>query len=347
MQTITLGRTDIAVTDWCLGTMTFGNQTPSGDAHRQIDMALDAGLTFMDCAEMYPVNPVSRETAGRSEEILGAWFAKSGRRADWVLATKVSGPNGGFVRDGAGYTGANIGDAIDASLRRLQTDMIDLYQLHWPDRGSWAFRSNWGYDPSAQDRTTTLDHMHEVLTALDAAVKAGKIRAVGLSNETAWGTTKWCDVAEQHGLPRMAAIQNEYSPLCRIIDTDLSEVMVNEDVTLLSYSPLAAGLLTGKYQDGAVPAASRMSLNGDLGGRKTDRAFDAVQAYLDIAARHDIDPVHMAMAWQATRPFAVSAIFGATTADQLAQILAGRDLVLSEEVVAEIDAAHKAHPMPY
>ena len=347
MKTLTLGRTDITVTDWCLGTMTFGNQTPESDAHRQIDMALDAGLNFMDCAEMYPVNPVSKETAGRSEEIIGTWFAKSGRRADWVLATKVSGPNEGFVRDGAGYTGANVESAIDASLRRLQTDVIDLYQLHWPTRGTWAFRRNWGYDPSAQDREQVLDHMHDVLEGLGRAVKAGKIRAVGLSNETAWGTTQWCRLADDHGLPRMAAIQNEYSLLCRLADTDLSETMVNEDVTLLSFSPLAAGLLTGKYQNGAVPKGSRMDLNGDLGGRKTARVFDAVQAYLDVAKDHDLSPIHMAMAWQATRPFAVSAIFGATTADQLADILSGRDVALSPEALDAIAACHKAHPMPY
>lgn len=347
MKTIPLGRTDIQVTDWCLGTMTYGNQTPQDDAHRQIDMALDAGLNFMDCAEMYPVNPVTKETAGRSEEILGNWFEKSGRRSDWVLATKAAGPNGGFVRDGAGYTGDNIEDCIDASLTRLKTDVIDLYQLHWPTRGTWAFRNNWTYDPSQQDRAQTLDHMHDVLAALGRAVQAGKIRAVGLSNETAWGTTKWCDLANEHGLPRMASIQNEYSLLCRHIDTDLSETMVNEDVTLLSFSPLAAGLLTGKYQNGAVPTASRMALNGDLGGRKTDRVCDAVQAYLDIAARHDLSPIHMAMAWQATRPFAVSAIFGATTADQLADILSGRDVTLSDDVLAYIATAHKAHPMPY
>ncbi|MBU2358216.1 MAG: aldo/keto reductase [Alphaproteobacteria bacterium] len=347
MKNLTLGRTDITVTDWCLGTMTFGNQTPQDDAHRQIDMALDAGLTFMDCAEMYPVNPVTRETAGRSEEFLGNWFEKSGRRNDWVLATKASGPNDNIVRDGKGYTGATVEAAIDDSLRRLKTDMIDLYQLHWPHRGTWAFRKNWSYDPSGQNRAQVLDHMHDVLSGLDRAVKAGKIRAVGLSNETAWGTTKWCDLAEEHGLPRMATIQNEYSLLCRIMDTDLAETMVHEDVTLLSFSPLAAGLLTGKYQNGAVPKGSRMDLNGDLGGRKSDRVFGVVQTYLDIAARHDLDPVHMAMAWQATRPFVVSAIFGATTAEQLAQILSGRDVTLSDAVLAEIEDAHKAHPLPY
>ena len=347
MKTIPLGRSDITVTDWCLGTMTFGNQTPEEDAHRQIDMARDAGLTFMDCAEMYPVNPVRKETVGRSEEILGTWFARTGRRADWVLATKVSGNNGGFVRDGHGYDGKVIPETIDASLRRLQTDYIDLYQMHWPMRGSYAFRQNWGYDPSTQDRQKTIDHMGEVLRALDAAMKAGKIRAIGMSNESAWGMSRWVDLAEAEGLPRMVSVQNEYSLLCRLYDTDMAEMAVNEDVTLLSYSPLGAGLLTGKYQDGACPEGSRMALNGDLGGRKGARAFEATQAYLDIARRHGLDPVHMALAWQFTRPFPVSAIFGATTSAQLARTLEGRDLTLSPEVVKEIERAHRAHPMPF
>ena len=347
MQTLTLGRTDIRVTDWCLGTMTYGNQTPPEDTHRQLDMARDAGIDFLDCAEMYPVNPVTKETAGRSEEILGDWFARTGRRDEWIVATKVSGPNEGTVRDGAGYDGGNVEAAIDASLKRLRTDVIDLYQLHWPHRGTWAFRRNWSFDPSGYDRAAVLAHMEDTLRGLDRALQAGKIRAVGLSNETAWGMTQWCRLAEEMGLPRMATIQNEYSLMCRHCDTDLAETMVVEDVTLLSFSPLGAGFLTGKYQDGAVPEGSRMALNDTMGGRRTERAFAATQAYLDIAGRHGLDPVHMALAWQRTRPFAVSAIFGATTAEQLERTLAGKDVTLPDDVVAEIEAAHKAHPMPW
>ncbi len=346
MKTLPLGRTDIQVTEWCLGTMTYGNQTPEADAHGQLDRAVAAGINFVDCAEMYPVNPLAKETCGRSEEILGNWLAKPGNRDKVILATKIAGPHNA-IRGDRGPDASLIPETVDASLKRMKTDVIDLYQIHWPSRGTWAFRRNWGYDPSGQDRQQTMDMMAEVLEALDLQIKAGKIRAIGLSNETAWGTTKWVDVAEQANLPRMATIQNEYSLLCRFYDTDLSEVAVNEDVTLLSFSPLAAGLLTGKYQGGAIPKASRMDLNGDLGGRKSDRVFGAVQAYLDLAARHGIDPVHMAMAWQRTRPFPVSAIFGATTVGQLEQILAGRDLILSDEVIADIDTVHKAYPMPY
>jgi aryl-alcohol dehydrogenase-like predicted oxidoreductase len=347
MKQIPLGRSDIMVSDWCLGTMTFGNQTPQDDAHRQIDMALDAGINFLDTAEMYPVNPIRAETVGLSEQIIGNWLAATGRRDEVVIATKVSGDNPGWVREGRGYDGAVIRETIDASLKRLQTDVIDLYQMHWPLRGSYMFRQNWTYDPSGQNRQQTMDHMLDVLGALGEAVKAGKIRAIGMSNESAWGMTKWIDQAEAFGLPRMVSVQNEYSLLCRLYDTDLAEVAVNEDVTLLSFSPLACGLLTGKYQNGAIPEGSRMSINGNLGGRVTERLWPAVQAYLDLAARHGLDPVHMAMAWQATRPFPISAIFGATTAEQLAHILAGQDLVLAHEVVKDIDATNKAHPMPY
>lgn len=347
MKMIPLGRSDIRVSDWCLGTMTYGNQTSQDDAHRQIDMALDAGINFLDTAEMYPVNPVSAETAGNSERVIGEWLAKTGRRDDVVIATKVSGDNAGWVRDGAGYDGKVIPEAIDYSLKKLKTDVIDLYQMHWPMRGSYMFRQNWTYDPSGQDRQQTLDHMSEVLEALGNAVKAGKIRAIGMSNESAWGMTKWCDLAEAHGWPRMASVQNEYSLMCRLYDTDMAEMAVNEDITLLSFSPLACGMLTGKYQGGAVPAGSRMSLNGGMGGRMTPRTLPVVQVYLDIAARHGLDPVHMAMAWQRSRPFPISAIFGATDSDQLAHLLAGDGLVLSDAVLAEINDAHRANPMPY
>ena len=347
MKMIPLGRTDIMVSDWCLGTMTFGNQTPQDDAHRQIDMALEAGINFLDTAEMYPVNPVRAETAGNSERVIGEWLAKSGRRDEVVIATKVSGDNPGWVRDGRGYDGTVIREAVDFSLKKLQTDYIDLYQMHWPMRGSYMFRQNWTYDPSKQNRQETMDHMSDVLQALDDMQKAGKIRAIGMSNESAWGMTQWTRLAEENGWPRMASVQNEYSLLCRLYDTDMAEMAVNEDVTLLSFSPLACGLLTGKYQGGAVPEGSRMSIGPELGGRMTPRTLPATQAYLDVAAKHRLDPVHMAMAWQRTRPFPISAIFGTTTAAQLDHMLAGKDLTLSDDVLSDIDAAHRAHAMPY
>ncbi len=348
MRKIELGRSGIEVTDWCLGTMTFGTQTPEDVAHAQIDRAGEAGLSFMDTAEMYPVNPVRAETVGRTEEIIGNWVAKAGAKRDgWVIATKVTGANGGFVRDGRGFDGGNLRETVETSLRRLQTDRIDLYQTHWPERGSYMFRQNWTYDPSGQDRQATLDHMLDVLTAMDALIGEGKVRAFGLSNESCWGTAQWLRLAEENGLPRIASIQNEYSLLCRLYDTDLAELGHNEDVTLLSFSPLAGGLLTGKYRDGQVPKGSRMDVGSAMGGRNRPRAHEAVAAYLDVATRHGLDPVHMAMAWQRTRPFPRAAIFGATTLAQLDHMLAGAETTLAPEVVREIDAVHHAHPMPY
>ena len=347
MKMIPLGRTEIQVSDWCLGTMTYPTHTPEADAHTQIDMALDAGINFLDTAEAYPVAPMSVDTVGDSERCIGRWNAKSGRRDQIVIATKVSGDNGGFIRDGRGYDGAVIREAVDHSLEKLQTDYIDLYQMHWPMRGSYMFRKNWTYDPSGQDRQQTLDHMMDVLTALGDCVKAGKIRAIGMSNESAWGMTKWCDLAESAGLPRMASVQNEYSLMCRLYDTDMAEMAVNEDVTLLSFSPLACGLLTGKYNDGSVPSGSRMSVIPQMGGRMTPRTLPVAQVYCDLAAQFGLDPAHMALAWQRSRPFPISAIFGATTSAQLAHLLKAKDLVLDAEVVAAIDDAHRANPMPY
>lgn len=342
-----LGRTGLTVSELCLGSMTWGTQTTEAEGHAQIDRALAAGINFIDTAEMYPVNPVSPETLGRTEEIIGTWNATSGRRGDYILATKHSGAGMQAARDGAPISSATIPLAIEASLKRLQTDVIDLYQFHWPNRGSYMFRQNWTYDPSSQDRASTLANMEECLEALQREVDRGTIRYFGLSNESAWGTAQWLRLSEGRGWPRVATMQNEYSLLCRLYDTDLAELSVNEDVGLIAFSPLAAGLLTGKYQDGAVPEGSRMSLVPEMGGRKTLRVFGAVGAYLEIAQRHGLDPVHMALAWCRTRPFMCSAIFGATRMAHLERALGSVEVTLSDEVLAEIDQAHRAHPMPY
>ncbi|MCE0505159.1 aldo/keto reductase [Roseivivax sp. GX 12232] len=342
-----LGRSGIEVSAFCLGTMTFGSQTDAATAHRQIEAASAAGIDFMDAAEMYPVNPVTAETVGRTEEILGDWFAKSGRRSDWVLATKVSGEGLAAVRDGAPISPSTMTEALEASLRRLQTDVIDLYQLHWPNRGSYAFRKMWGFAPWQQDPAAERQHMADALGWAAEQVARGTIRAMGLSNESAWGTMTWNRIAEADGLPRMQSVQNEYSLLYRHADTDLAEVLLHEEVGFLPYSPLAAGLLSGKYQAGALPEGSRMAINGDLGGRKGDRAFEAVETYLQIARDFGHDPVQMAFAWSAARPFVTSSIFGATTFDQLEHALGAVDVTLSEECLAALDAAWRAHPFPY
>jgi len=347
MQKRPLGRTGIEVSALCLGSMTWGAQNTPEEGHAQIDRALERGVNFIDTAEMYPVAPVRAETTGRTEEIIGDWFARTGRRGEVVLATKHSGAGFSHARDGAPISAATIPGAVEGSLRRLQTDHIDLYQFHWPNRGSYMFRQNWSFDPSGQDRAATLAHMEEALGALQGEVDKGRIRAFGLSNESAWGTAQWLRLAEAGHGPCVASIQNEYSLMCRLYDTDLAELSVNEDVGLLAFSPLAAGLLTGKYQNGALPEGSRMTINTDLGGRRVPRAFAAVDAYLGVAAKHGLDPVQMALAWCLTRPFMCSAIFGATSMSQLDRALGAIEVSLGDEVLADLDAAHRAHPMPY
>lgn len=348
MQMNRLGRTGLTVSELCLGTMTFGTQTSQADGHAQMDMALAAGINFVDTAEMYPVNPIAKETIGLTEEILGVWNAANpARRAEYILATKHSGQGLKAVRDGAPITAKTISATIEGSLKRLQTDYIDLYQFHWPNRGSYMFRQNWSYDPSSQNREETLANMAECLEVLKTEVARGTIRHFGLSNESAWGTAQWLRLAEEMGAPRVASIQNEYSLMCRLYDTDLAELSVNEDVGLLAFSPLATGLLTGKYQDGAVPEGSRKVLSPELGGRHGERTDLAVEAYLEVARSHDLDPVHMALAWCRTRPFMASAIFGATTLAQLDHALKSVDVVLSDEVLRALDRVHRSHPMPY
>lgn len=349
MKTNPLGRTGIEVTEYCLGTMTFGSQTDEATAHAQIERARDAGINFMDAAEMYPVNPVKKETIGLTERILGNWFAKTGRRNEWILATKHSGEGLQAVRDGAPITSDTIPGAVENSLKRLQTDHIDLYQFHWPNRGSFMFRKNWRYDPTASSysREEVIQDIEDCLGALQREVERGTIRAFGLSNDSAWGTMQWLLAAERTGGPRVASIQNEYSLMCRMADTDLAELMHYEDVGLLPFSPLAAGLLSGKYQGGALPEGSRMAINGNLGGRKSERAFEAVDAYLALARELGLDPVHMALAFSISRPFVTSSIFGATTLEQLEHALGAIDLRLDDEALERIDAVHKQHPMPF
>lgn len=348
MKTRRLGRTDLEVTEYCLGTMTFGTQTPQDDAHAQIDMCLDHGVTFVDTAEMYPTNPLTKQTQGDTERIVGNWIEKSGRRDEIVLATKVSGSGYLNVRNGAPISAETIEIALHNSLKSLKTDYIDLYQLHWPNRGSYMFRQNWTYDPSGQNSEETEDHMLEVLEALDKHIKAGKIRHIGLSNESAWGTMAWLRMAEKHGLPRMVSTQNEYSLLCRLYDLDMAEMTQHEQVGLLAFSPLACGMVTGKYsKDGKPEEGTRRSITDNLGGRTTDRVWPAIDAYLEIARKYDMDPIHLAMAFCTSRSFMTSVIFGATNIDQLKVILDGKDITLSDEILADINTTHKAHPLPY
>ena len=343
-----LGRTGIEVSALCLGTMTWGSQNTEREGHAQADLALDRGVTFWDTAEMYPTNPVRAETIGDTETIIGTWLAQRGGRERLQIATKVSGAGMKMARaDGGPITGAVLRAGVEASLRRMQTDYIDLFQLHWPNRGSYHFRQAWRYHPQVTDRATIEAEMLDILRTAAALITEGKIRAIGLSNESVWGAALWLHLADRHGLPRMASVQNEYSLVCRQFDTDWCEFSMIEDMPLLAFSPLAVGLLSGKYAGDVTPEGSRRSHTPDLGGRLTTGVFPAVAAYLGIAATHGLDPCQMAIAFCMARPFPCIPIIGASSLAQLAVNIGAADVTLSEAVMEDIAAAHRIYPAPY
>ncbi|WEJ59008.1 aldo/keto reductase [Devosia sp. FJ2-5-3] len=339
-----LGRTDLKVTDICLGTMTWGSQNTEAEGHAQIARARDIGINFMDTAELYAV-PGSPQTSGRTEEIIGNWFQNNKDRDSWILASKIGGGGSPHLRNGHRADGASILEAVEASLRRLKTDYIDLYQIHWASRGSYNFEGSWTYQPHRQDSSDVLDNLTDMLETLGALVAQGKIRHIGVSNETTWGVLQYLRIAEAMGYPRLVSIQNEYNLLRRHFDLDLAEMSHHEDVGLLAYSPLAGGLLTGKYFDGAVPAGSRKDYQKGF-WRLNEHSERAAKEYHALAHRHGLDPVQMAIAFCRTRPFMTSTIIGATSLEQLDHVLAARELVLSAEVLSDIDALHRRHPRP-
>ncbi|QRI64631.1 aldo/keto reductase [Shinella sp. PSBB067] len=341
-----LGRTGISVSEICLGTMTWGSQNSEQDAHDQLDYAFSEGVNFIDTAELYPTTPLSPETYGDTERFIGSWMKARGNRDRIVLASKVAGPGRPYIRGGAPMSRAGILEAIDNSLSRLKTDYLDLYQLHWPNRGHYHFRNAWSYEPSRQDRAKVAAELLEILETVGELVKAGKVRALGLSNDTAWGTMQLLKLSEEKGLPRVASIQNEYNLLYRAYDLDFAEVSHHEDIGLLAYSPLAAGLLTGKYLDGARPEGSRLTKNGDLGGRYQPLQEPAVRAYVELAKENGLDPAQMALAFCLTRPFMASVIIGATTMEQLKTDIAAKDVTLSTEVMNGIRRIHRLYPAP-
>ncbi len=341
-----LGRTDISVSEICLGTMTWGTQNSEAEAHEQMDYAVQEGVNFFDTAELYPTTPVSAETQGRTEDYIGSWFEKTGKRKDIVLATKVAGTGRSYLRGGEGADAKNIRMALEASLKRLKTDYVDLYQIHWPNRGHFHFRQNWHYDPFKQDRAKAVANMTDILETVGGLVKEGKIRAFGLSNETTWGTQKYVTLSEQLNLQRVASVQNEYNLLYRHFDLDMAELSHHEDVGLLAYSPLAAGILSGKYINGAKPEGTRASINGDLGGRLQPLQEAPTKAYLEIAARHGLDPAQMALAFCLTRRFMTSVIIGATSMAQLRTDIGSTNVALSSDVLDEIEKVHRQYPMP-
>jgi aryl-alcohol dehydrogenase-like predicted oxidoreductase len=337
-----LGRTGLKVTELCLGTMTWGSQNTEAEGHAQIDMALEAGLNFMDTAEIYAV-PRSPQTSGRTEEIIGNWFKKTGKREEWILASKVAGGPVDFIRNGTGTSGRTLRQAFEASLKRLQTDRIDLYQIHWAGRGSYNFDGSWDYAPHRQDTAAVLANIEDMLETLGDLIKEGKLRHVGVSNETSWGIAQWLRIAEARGLPRLVSVQNEYNLLRRHFDLDLAELSHHENVGLLAYSPLAGGLITGKYFDGKMPEGSRGDYQKGF-WRLNEHSEAAGKLYLALAARHGLDPAQMAIAFAMTRPFMTSVILGATSTAQLANAIGARDLTLSPDLLAEIETIHRRYP---
>lgn len=331
-----------AVSPLCLGTMTWGKQNTESEAHSQIDLALERGLNFMDTAEMYPVPPEA-ETQGLTEQYIGTWFKKTGKRDDWVLATKASGPGEwmAHIRGGPRFTADHLIQAVDTSLQRLQTDYIDLYQLHWPDRNT-NFFGQLGYTHNDAPETP----IEESLEALDRLVASGKIKAIGLSNETPWGAMRFIQLAEKHGWPRIESIQNPYNLLNRTYEVGLAEVSHREDVALLPYSPLAFGALSGKYLNGQRPPKGRLTLFTRFSRYNNEQAVACTEAYVNLAREHGVDPVHLALQFVTTRPFVLSNIIGATTLEQLNTCIDSQSLELTDELLAGIEAIHARQPNP-
>ncbi len=347
MQYRQLGHSDIQVSEICLGSMTWGTQNSEAEGHAQIDYALDHGVNFIDTAELYPAIPMTAKTTGSTEEIIGTWIKTSAKRDQVILASKVAGKGNADVQDGIAISPEKIRVSIEGSLKRLQTDYIDLYQLHWPNRGHYHFRQNWSYDPTGQNKQETLDHIFSTLEFLGELVAAGKIRTIGLSNETCWGTSQFLQIADANGFPRVVSLQNEYSLMYRTHDLDLAEISHHEKVGLLPYSPLACGMLTGKYENGTSPDGSRLTITPDLYGRVNDGTWPVVDAYVSIARKHVINPAQMAIAFCNQRPFVTSSIIGATSLDQLAVNIGAAELELSDEVLEDIQSVYRLNPVPY
>ena len=345
MELRNLGRTDIQVTSACLGTMIFGQQNTELEAHEQLDYALSRGINFIDAAEMYPV-PGRAETQGRTESYIGSWVKARKNRDKYVLATKITGRSGmTWTRDGTvpltRHTRAQIDEAVEKSLKRLQTDYIDLYQLHWPDRAMQAFGFHAYQDYDASEMVP----LEEILDALSRHVEKGNIRHIGLSNESSWGTMTFLNLAEKHGWPRIVSNQCVYSLLARRFDYDRAEIAMRENVGLLGYSPLAMGLLTGKYDDGGRPEGSRWALFPNFVGRYVG-AQDAAKECNEAARALGLTPTQFALKFVESRSFVTSNIFGATTLAQLKENIDAHEIKWTEEMESEATRLHAKYRAP-
>jgi aryl-alcohol dehydrogenase-like predicted oxidoreductase len=339
-----LGRTGVKLSRLCLGSMTFGEQNNEAEGHAQMDYALGCGINMFDAAEIYPIPP-RPETQGRTEAIIGTWLATRNVRDKVMIATKVAG-RGKMVwlrEDGSKtrQSPAQIMEAVEASLRRLKTDYIDLYQLHWPDRPMRIFEGHDYLHLEGEGHP-----VHEILGALGRLVTDGKVRFVGLSNETPWGVMSFLNASEQHGLPRPVSIQNAYNLVNRSFETGLSEIFYREQVSLLAYSPLGQGYLSGKYENGALPPGSRKTLFDRLGRYEKGNGPRAISNYVALAKRHGLDPAQMAIAFAVSRPFVTSVIIGATTMEQLKTDVAAAELKLADDVLEDIEQIHLDTPNP-
>ncbi|HAI07554.1 aryl-alcohol dehydrogenase-like predicted oxidoreductase [Pantoea sp. AN62] len=327
-----------------LGTMTFGEQNSEADAHAQLDLAIRSGINFIDTAEMYPVPP-RPETQGLTEQYIGSWLKQRGSRDKIILASKVSGPSHGndaSIRPNMALDRKNIREALDASLKRLNTDYLDLYQLHWPQRQTNYF-GKLGYQYS---ETTAQVTLLETLEALTEQVRAGKIRYIGVSNETAWGVMRYLQLAEKHELPRIISIQNPYSLLNRSFEVGLAEISQHEGVELLAYSSLAFGTLSGKYLNGAQPAGARNTLFSRFTRYSGEQSQQAIAEYVALARQHQIDPSQMALAYVRQQPFVASTLLGATTLEQLQTNIDSFNLTLNAEILEGIEAIHRRYTYP-
>ncbi|VTQ57905.1 aldo/keto reductase family oxidoreductase [Campylobacter jejuni] len=327
-----------------LGTMTFGEQNSEADAHQQLDYAVAAGINLIDTAEMYPVPP-RPETQGLTESYIGSWLKARGNREKIVLASKVSGPSRGSdnaIRPSQMLDRKNIRAALDASLQRLNTDYLDLYQLHWPQRQT-NFFGKLSYQYTEEQSPVTL---LETLEALNEQVRAGKIRYIGVSNETPWGVMRYLQLAEKHDLPRIVSIQNPYSLLNRSFEIGLSEISQHEGVELLAYSSLAFGTLSGKYLNGAKPAGARNTLFSRFTRYSSPQAEAAIAEYVALAKKHNLDPSQMALAFVRQQPFVASTLLGATTLEQLKINIDSQDVTLDAEILADLENIHKRFTIP-
>jgi len=343
MKYTTLPNTDIKISKICLGTMTFGQQNTEADGHAQMDYALENGVNFFDTAEMYSV-PARQETFGSTEKILGTWFKKTGKREEVVLASKIAGPNPnfGYMREKVDFSPASIKFALDQSLQRLQTDYIDLYQLHWPERKANFF----GQRGFKVQHDAWEDNIQNVLETLDGFIKEGKIKHIGLSNETPWGIMRFLEESKYQNLPKIKTVQNPYSLLNRLFETGSAEICIRENVGLLAYSPMAFGVLSGKFLTGESHPNARIKLFPQFARYNSAQCAEATRLYQEIAHKNGLTLTELSLAFVTQQAFVSSTIIGATTMEQLKENIATIDVVLSDEILAAIDAVQAVIPDP-